>query len=419
VLGTSDPGDPALPTIPPTGFGWDRTHAYLGIPYQNASQSNTASKAFGLNLTGIDYQAVANAVIADVNRHGGLFGRNVTPVFAEFPPVAQTGQAQCATWTQDNHVYAVVDSFIPEDTLSGCLAKAKVPFSNGSYNAIDQKVLNHYRPYFRKLTTVSNDTLFPTFLDRLKAQGYFRGWNTSTGGPGSAPVKAGLICRDDYEANRDGCADLARLLKARGYAVGDAFHVSGATAPASDAVLKMTSQGVTHVFSQTTDILFFMQAAEQQRYRPRYALTTTNVPGLLAGSGGAPAAQLAGSLGVGSAPLVDVATPPAMGPGRAHCKKVLKDAHVDVDPGYLAQAAAQGLCDEIYLYVDAARAGGGFTPSHLTSGFARISATFQAGTVFRVGFTATRFDEPSAVRDLGYDAECHCFRFLSATNWPS
>lgn len=406
-------------SIPATGRGWDRERAYLGIPFQDTSASSAAIDAFGLNGFGlVDYKKVANAVVAYVNKQGGLFGRKLTPVYVEFPPVPNaTGQAQCAAWTEDRPVFAVSNSFYDADALYACLAKARVPFSNGSISSIDQRVLDRYKPYARKMHVTSTTTLFPTWLDRLKARGYFSGWDTANGRAGGDPVKAGILCRDDHEALRNGCRDLERLLRDRGYAVAPPFHVSGNMDQTSNAVLKFRSAGVTHVFSQTTDILFFMQNAEQQQYWPRYALTSSNALNLLENN--APKKQLMGSLGVGFAPLIDVKRPPPLGPGRARCQKILRDANVRVDSSPISQFAAQAICDEILLYVHAARLGRGLAAGDILAGLSRITETYQAGNVFAVGLSATRFDEAAAVRDLGWNPSCSCFGFLSTRNWRS
>lgn len=404
--------------IPATGSGWTKTTAYIGVPYQDSESSSAALSAFGFNGIGfIDHRAIAKAVIADINKHGGLFGRQLQPIFANFPAVAATGQSQCAAWTQDNHVFAVTDSFYDTTTIYGCLAKAKVPFSNSTIAATNDTLLGTYGPYFRKLNVTSAEKLHPVWLTRLAANGYFSGWNTTTGASGSAPVKLGMLCRDDYPATLKSCDLLAAQIRKRGYDLASTFHVSGGADQTSGAVIKFKSAGVTHVFSETTDILFFMTNANQQGYRPRYALTSLNALNVLLATN-APAQQLVGSLGVGFAPYADVNNPPAIGKGQEHCMKVLDDAGQGVK-GTSQKLQAQSICDGIYLYVLAARLGGGLSPDAILHGMRTITTLYQSANTFATGFSPTRFDEAAAARDFGWDTGCKCFKYLSTTNYPS
>ena len=57
------------------------------------------------------YQALVNYV----NDHGGLLGKDIKPVYYSINPLAEMGgggsvdQAMCSDFTQDNHVFAVMD----------------------------------------------------------------------------------------------------------------------------------------------------------------------------------------------------------------------------------------------------------------------------------------------------------------------
>ena len=406
--------------IPVKGFGWDAKHAYLGIPYQDTSSTNTAANGLGLKgLVGLDYQQASKAVLADINKHGGLFGRSVEPVFANFPPLPnQTGESQCATWTQDNSVFSVVDSFYTADAEYACLAKAHVPFGNGIIAVMSDPVLNKYAPYAYKLHVTSTTKLEPTLVGRLRARGFFQGWDTLKGAPGAAaPVKVGLFCRTDDQSQRDECAEMAALLKKQGYDLASTFSESGNSDNSSGAVLKFKAAGVTHVFCATTDLLFFMLNASNQAYYPRYAVTSLDAPFLLASN--APAKELHGAMGVGFSPFNDVASPPPPTPTQKHCLKVLHDGGVDVPSAASAQMLAQNICDQIYVWVDAARLGGGLDPAHVIAGLDHLKGVYTPGTVFASGLSSTRRDEASAVRDLDWNDPCACFRYASPTNWPT
>jgi hypothetical protein len=419
--GTSGPGGGGsrAAAVPAKGFGWDAHHVYLGIPYQDTSSTNAAAKGLGLNgLVGVDYRAASRAVLADINKHGGLFGRTVEPVFANFPPLPnQTGQAQCATWTQDHQVFAVVDTFYTADALYGCLAKAKVPYGNGIIAPMADPVLKKYAPYAHKLHVTSTTRLEPTLLARLRARGFFQKWDSLRGAPGTAPVKAGLFCRSDDESQRAECAEMSSLLKKQGYDLASTYSVSGTSDQSSGAVLKFKAAGVTHVFCATTDLLFFMLNASNQSYYPRYAVTSLNAPFLLTSN--APPKELHGALGVGFSPYNDVSSPPPPTAAQAHCLAVMKQGGVDVPAAPSAQMLAQNICDQISVWVDAARQGGGLDPPHVIAGLDGLKGVYTPGSIFASGLSSTRYDEAAAVRDLGWSDGCACFAYLSATNWPT
>ena len=418
---TTDGGStPGATGIPRKGFGWDDKHAYLGIPYQDSSATNTAANGLGLKgLVAIDYRQASRAVLADINKHGGLFGRTVEPVFANFPPLPnQTGESQCATWTQDNSVFSVVDTFYGTDAEFACLAKAHVPFGDGIIAVMTDGILNKYAPYAHKLHVTSTTKLEPTMLTRLKANGFFQGWDTLKGAPGKAQVKTGVFCRVDTEAQRNECSEMGALLKRRGFDVAATYTESGAgNDSSSGAVLKFKAAGVTHVFCATTDLLFFMNNADSQAYYPRYAVSSLDAPFLLASN--APAKQLHGAMGVGFSPFNDVAKPPPLTAQQRHCLKILRDGGLDVPSAPSAQMLAQNICDQITLWVDAARLGGGLDPVHVLAGLDHLQGTYTPGTVFASGLSSTRHDEAAAVRDLAWNEDCACFAYLRSTNWPT
>lgn len=399
--------------IPLTGRGWDEKKVYLGTAYQQAGGAIAAGGALGVKVSGfIDQKEVVSAVLKDVNANGGLFGRGVSAVFAEFPPLTGSGESQCARWTQDNKVVAVTDTFYDKDEEYGCLAKAKVPFAASAIAATDDRLLQQYGPYMMHLNVMTSSRLFPLWIKRLTALNYFAKWNTLTGGPGTTAVKTGLLCRDDYPSTRRDCGLLTTLLTQAGYKP-QVSHISGSD-QGQAAVLAFKAAGVTHVFSETTDIAFFASNAEQQKYRPRYAISTLSALTVLL-SKNAPAAQLVGSLGVGWLPGFDVITPPPLGKAQKHCRDVLAKQQIKYeDPIQYNQA--QAICDGIYLFVNAAKLGGGLSSEAILSGMSRINTVYESANTFESAFSATRHDEVGAVRDLGWNVDCKCFKYLSTTN---
>jgi hypothetical protein len=55
----------------------------------------------------------------------------------------------------------------------------------------------------------------------------------------------------------------------------------------------------------------------------------------------------------------------------------------------------------------------------IRSGAARSAGVYRSANDLASGFSASRWDEAAAVRDLAWSAPCGCFVYPDATNWAS
>ena len=103
-------GTPSSATNTSNVPGVTATTVKLGVEYIDAAALNAYATAAGANGTGgIDGLAAYKAAVGAVNRGGGAGGRKI-----EIVPYkrsisdnnAQVAQAECAAWTEDNHVFA-------------------------------------------------------------------------------------------------------------------------------------------------------------------------------------------------------------------------------------------------------------------------------------------------------------------------
>ncbi|MGZ6793991.1 MAG: hypothetical protein ACXVFV_13645, partial [Mycobacteriales bacterium] len=133
--------------IPPTGRGWDRTHVYIGVTTQKDAQAAFAN-AGASGIDPGDQEGDANAVVAELNRRGGLFGRRIQVVFKDESTVSTAqdpntaGSAACTYFTQDHPVVALLNPVTLMDVPSfrACMAKAHVPLLSASVAAVDDQV---------------------------------------------------------------------------------------------------------------------------------------------------------------------------------------------------------------------------------------------------------------------------------------
>jgi hypothetical protein len=409
------------------GRGYDAHRLYLGFPTNNdvnrAAPSGIGATDFG------DQPSIIKAVVNDINRRGGLLGRTVVPLFhdiatanLETDPSSQA-QATCTAFTQDAHVVAVVNIVAAIDlpTFYSCLAHHDTPLISAGFVPADDALFNSYAPYLYKLTAASFTRLTPVWLTRLAAMGYFHGWNTTTGGPGSGAVKVGLLYPAQQPQQRI-FADIKRRLTASGYTVAkeyqyDASSLNNESASMSNAVLQMRNAGVTHLLSSESDVLLFMTAADSQHYRPRYALTSYHAPAVQL-QGTVPNSQLVGSMGVGWLPDSDVDSNHNPGPvsaGETSCRKLMTAAGQGTATAS-AEIVEFAICDAVRLIADAINVSKAATSSALHVGLSRLGAGFASALTWRNGLAANRYDVPGAVREFAFNGSA--YSYLSSKLYP-
>jgi ABC-type branched-subunit amino acid transport system substrate-binding protein len=414
--------------VPEKGRGWDAKNVYFGIVTQKDAQ--TAFESVGVNgLNAGDQEAQAKAVVDEINRQGGILGRQAKLIFHDVSTIGAaqdpsgTGQTSCTFFTQDHPVIAVFSPVTLQDVPSfrGCMNKAKTPIYSLTVNGIDSQVLRELQPYYYAGLAPAWDRLAPVLVTQLKQMGYFTGWNPQVGAAGPNPVKTGVLVPDDTVGRR--IADhLVKALSAAGqkgtvvYKY-DPANVATAMGP---AVVNLAGNGVTHVMTINADQLPFELSASSQGYRPRYGLTSYAAMQAELESNG-PAGQNVGAMGVGWSPSVDVSDandPGPSGPGEVQCLQIQKRAGQTFGGKRLAEALAFGLCDGLQLFAKAAQLGNGFTGQALYAGVLKALPTFHPAISFGNGLSANSLSVPGGVRRIAWVTACNCFRYQGSTNYP-
>jgi ABC-type branched-subunit amino acid transport system substrate-binding protein len=414
--------------IPKTGRGWDAKNVYIGVTTVN--DIGTVATALGLkNANPGDQQKDGKAMVEELNRQGGLFGRKVVLVPNNVSTASmlvnaqQDGAQACTHFTQDRPVIAVWNTLTPLDTptFRNCFEQAKIPLISGSIAPTDTAALNRLHGYAISLISPSFTDLAPVLVTRLKANGYFRGWNTTTAAPGSAPVKVGIIAKNDPTGSR-AAQLLAGSLARAGYPPAAQFNYtvssSGTSSNLSSAVLQFRSRGITHVFSTDNGYGQFLQQAESQKYYPRSAITTFDTPALLRTN--VSKKVLTGALGLGSDPTIDVdfaQDPPGyISPAEKSCLEQ-QQKYQSYNGLRFALAVALEYCDAFRLIKAAALAAGGLTGPDMVRGMQLAGPRFVPAMTFVSGMHTNNFAVPGAGRDLAFLASCGCFAYTSKTNY--
>ncbi len=415
------PGSVAAADVPEKGRGWDKDFVYIGV----ATQKDVAgvAKSVGANsLDPGDQEAQALSVAAYFNSRGGVFGRKVKIVFKDQATVATqqdpntAGAAACTYFTQDRPVIGLLNPVTLMDVPSfrACLAKARTPLFSASVAAVDDKVGRDLAPFFYQSVAPSWNALAPVLVARLKAQGWFAGWNTRTGTTAPGAAKVGVLIDTTDVGKRVG-AVVASALEAAGQPAPVVYAASGSDY--SGAVLQFSGNGVTHVISTNSDLLPFQLSANSQGYRPRYGIHTYNAPQVFL-EANSPQGQNTGALGVGWSPSLDVAQANDtgdVGPGEKLCKEVFAAGKQSFEGKRFAEAVAFAFCDGIRLIVGGAAAGGGFTGTQVYDGIQRTAGKFSSAFSFGSGLGPSTLFVPGAARDLTFVASCRCMKYGAST----
>ena len=411
--------------------GITATEMKIGIVYDKSAGFTNAALGYA-GIGQIDQKRSNDALIADVNKRGGVAGRKLVPVYATFDssgPDAQAGtevleQRFCQTF-KENRIF--VSFYGGAETFTRCMNELGVIRVDGGF--VDEQLLAE-SPLVVNLN-VTLDRLARFTVDRLFERGYYK-----KGRDGLAVnLKIGLLRYDLPEYER-----AAKILRAQlekhGLKLTDEIAVRRAettdqigdeTNAYRAAALKMKSDGITHVQFLTAysalPELIFMQSSEKQVYNPRYGLNSTSSGQALSVLLGSDAQnQLHDAVEVGWFPIFDVHASDYSGDKTTvafrHCKEVLEksgERFTEGDPTRNKEALAASLCDG-YNYLEAAANGAGANPTN--ESFMRIGVPSVENLDSAMTFilsTKERRDAYGGIRDARWFDDCSCFKYESPT----
>lgn len=418
---TVPPGAPAPGTA---GRGYSAKEIYVGFTTQKGGRQ--AAKDLGVaSGDAPDEEAVVRAIVKDLNSRGGVAGRKLVPVFYDHDTgeyLSNTDASQqraCAAFTEDRQVFAVLNRYSArETTLRACLTKRSTPLVTIFPTALPRSEFSRHAPYLYAPIGPSLERYVPQFVKRLDSNRYFDGgWDADTTRPGVEPTKIGIL-----HHRQDHGPDFARIarqeVERHGYDVAATYQaertLEGFSSQMQEAVFRFKSRGVTHVVGFNALFFWFSFAAEQQEYRPRYAVGSYDSPNGSADT--MDPEQLTGALGVGWTPASDVGNahdPGDVSASQTRCREIMKDAGQNTSDrlNFLLMVSA---CDGFNFLVEAIKKGG-LSAQGLRRGTQAMGSLAPAST-FRIAFADGRVDGVAAVRDLGYRKDCNCFVYLSRKN---
>jgi hypothetical protein len=417
------------------GPGVTDKEIFVGSGYAvNSSAANAAIGAAGIEQG--DDKRNTQVVIDDINAHGGIAGRKLTPVWYEIDNTStatsdQQYQAACEALTRDHKVYAVMGGG-ESDTMLTCLHNQGVVSVNDDLTVSDTARLKRF-PYYWELSSLTLDRIATAEVTAVDAQGFFSSsWNTTTGTPVPGKAKVGVLTYDLPSFNRAVDQVLVPALAKVGAKPDPAdvirtpplssqAETGNVAAAVSSAVLKFRSDNVTHMFILEDNAvlsLLFANNAESQGYHPRYAVNTQNGQQALLDQGAYPRGQLNGTVGIGWLPGIDI-TPaentddgPYSNDARRRCIALYK-AHGVVYDNANAWAVALGTCNTLWFFRDVMKNVTVLNRDGFRSAAERMGTSFEITSSFATRFDAAHHDGVTAVRYWAYKPECGCMRYTS------
>lgn len=424
---TSTPNLPGRVTGPSTGStAAPRTTTVAGptarvtgpleVGFMTTTVGNAQSAGVNVGQTYSD-KAAYDALVAEYNLAGGLAGRRIVPVYGATDTASTNWstdfQAACQKMTDDHKVKAVlgyVFAFI--DSFEQCIAKKDVLHLYGGYGPGDLQAQKDF-PNLVSAVHPTTDVINSTVLTGAMASGRL-----------TTKSRLGILYDGCGHGDRAFDRSTAPFLKANGITYEKVYgacaqgsgDVSSALTTVQSAQLQFASHGVDVVYvPNNVALLFFMQAAENQGYRPQYL--TQGGGGALEAQGGAiPQAQLKNLHGYGWMPAIDVSAqqqPYARTPRQQACLAKL-EKHGLVASQFNDFMFAYVTCDSLDLYARALQlTGGDADRAKVQAALAQVLPALDGTATYSGALTSTTAQRggPGKYRESGWSDACSCITY--------
>jgi len=407
----------------------------LGIFY--TSGLTALATAFGAGESGaaLNPKAGSEAVISYINQHGGLAGHQISPVWASIDAFSSESftaqdQAACATFTEDNHVFAVVASTTTHSDFVSCLAQHGTPLI-AAYGGLTPSSDLTQDPLLVVDNAPSAERGAAAVGSGLIGEGWSQArWNAASSCVTATKPRIGIVFDGDEPFMHAIYSKiLAPMFAQAGTPVTDTFFLNATGSPVDilaeysqqmpNVVLKFATDCVDHVLMFLTNAVpgyTFTDDADEQGYTPRYGWDSTDLPYIVKSETSGVAQQFHGSLGVGWQPNNDVSESQfdatASAPG-ARCLAVFGAAGMPSTSQAASWTDLQ-ICDSL-LFVPAALAGitGPLTTAVLAQQIDNLGGGYSPSLSYRAYFSGTHRDGAVALRTFAFVDSCSCLRYTS------
>lgn len=406
-----------------SGSGSGGQSVEIGIPFE----SNIAGLVANLGgtlpggakpPTDQQEQAYYAAVATYIDSHGGLLGHKIKLVFYGIDATKQLDasvidEGECTSFTQDNHVFAVMTPTASDSTLITCLDNAKaITFDPASYTNFDDSMFSQY-PLYATAGTLSLTRVAQVEVNGLYKQGFFDpGSKIGLVGYNTPAFKRAIDQVMEPALSKDGLSVTDSVLIAPTSGVAD---VAPAQTAMSNAVLRFKTEGINHVLfldTQGGTLNPWMTAANSQAYYPRLGFTSNENPAVRASNapGGASAKLLGNSVVVGWNASLDVSQPPTNAT-QTQCITLMENA--GAIPA-IATAFA-GICNQLLVFAAGVNGGGQLTPTAALAGLGSAQSIPTAVLLSPPNYSGGRRDGASVGQYLAFTASCKCYQYTGSS----
>jgi hypothetical protein len=287
--------------------------------------------------------------------------------------------------------------------------------------AYDSTLYEQAAPYYWSLATPAIEKPLRALPGLLQSQKYFDPMPSRD----ETETKVGVVMWDTPYAKRLFQRDLQPALAAVGQDVDVPRTVNGATIGTmqkglTDAIVAFRDAGVNRVFFIGNAPLapFFMNQAENEGYRPRYALTSADQPRFAANAGESKRPlQVQDAIGLGYEPDVDVEDdqypfPHASNKTEQLCAQLYKAGGHEWSARKNADLAI-GYCGALLMLKKGAETiTNGITPELWAHHAERNLVNFESPMNFGSSFGPGDHTSAEVYRLIKWFADCSCFKYV-------
>lgn len=404
----ADPGAPARPDAS-AAAALPRATGTIKIGFHYSSDIQAAFAAFGAEGEFADPEETMNRIVARLNARGGLGGKKIqivyhgtNPLSGSFPTQAE---AACTFFAEDAKVAAVISTAIlPDDTMPACFGRKNLPLVWSYQYLLPRGTFDTYPNTLYMPHNIGTDRM-GFYAGALKDAGFFE-----------KGAKFGIV-RYDTAVHKDFADRVIRAGLAKyGLKITDEAALTkpqsageaGTTAnQAAGAIVRFRNAGITHILwvpSGGAIPLVWAPSADTQKYFPRNAFTSLDIPNFLDDNMSPNALKRA--LVIGWMPPNDT-----YGPHLPKTKQYADCKAASGVPDRLSGGAQ--FCDGLFFLKAAFDKRPEFGVAGLRKAVESLGTGFASpwtiGTLFKSG----RHDGATTYRMLQFTPSCECFTYVS------
>lgn len=408
-------------TVPAPVRGVDGDTVKVGFIVAE-NQAEAQAKLGTTGITFVDHQTLVTTLVDDINGRGGLGGKQIVPVLRVIDQLTDTdpaaiASATCATFTEDNEVYAVLSINDPGAEVLACLNAAGVPLiasSGATFSFADQGVYDANPLYFNP-SGISLDRAAKALVEGLTTAGFF-----------TPDAKVGLVRLTSPEFDAATTNSLEPALAAAGVtpveiaalaSIKTSDDIARFSTEAAASVLKMKEAGVTHlVFFESGGAapFFFLQNAASQGFAPLLGFSSL--------SGGQTLVQniKTGGTNVAWSPIGEVPDAAQLPESAAATRCLdLIDSTRAVFTSANASSETLRFCDSMWLLeAGVAAAGDLVAASDLAAAIEGLGDTYQSPAALKSVFGSGQHDGVAEYYITDYDSGCGCNKYRAGDPTP-